>query len=817
MARVDPAVTSFNSGEFSPRILGRVDIQKYSSGCEELQNFLIMPYGGITRRPGTYYAGEVKTSATKTRLIPFQFSTEQAYIIEMGNEYMRFYKDNGQIIVEAADVSDFDPTSTYTGGAGEYAKVGNYYSLDCGSSKYLYVSAPYGTDTTGKTVAVEIAADDNLAVTYVAGAITISLANTTAAKNKASLIQAALRLADASVDDWYVTENAAYAAARPVAGVTIAATSATAGDTIYLCSSDVNGNADNTSLFPPIATSYWTTQIAYEIETPYLEADLFEIQYVQSADVMYFVHPDYAPAKLSRTGHTSWTLEEIDYSTGTNRPALMDENTTATTITPSAATGNITLTASTAIFNSGHVGSIWKVNTGYVKITGYTNTTTVSGTVLYSGTTTGTSAYTEWSEGAWSDYRGYPRCVNFYEQRLFLAATEYQSQTVWGSQTADYENMEVGSDDSDGLSYTLASGQVNAIRWMIGGRGMALGTSGGIFVMSSGTNAEALTPTNVKVDLDTTYGSSTAIPKKIGNFVYYMQRNDRTLREFSYSWDIDSFVALDMTLLADHITESGVVEMDYQQSPFNILWCVRADGTIAALTRQLDQQVIGWSRIVTDGLFESVAVIPNGEEDQVWVVVNRTINGSTVRYVEYFKPVEFGDDQEDAYFVDCGLTYDSTPVSTVTGLGHLEGEEVQVLADGATHPNCTVSSGAITLDVSASVIHVGLAHDPVLLTLRSEGGSQIGTSQGKKKRINNVTIRMYRTLGIKIGSSDKQDDVYFRDSTMAMDEAVPLFTGDKMIHLPNGWEEGGQLYLTSDYPLPITVIAMFPRIDVSDF
>lgn len=895
MSKYDPILANFNAGEFSPLLHGRVDIEKYRSGCAELQNFLIMPYGGVNRRPGTKYVAEVKTSAKATRLIPFQFSTTQAYIIELGDLYMRFYKDNGQISVDAGDLSDFDPTAAYDT-AGDFVKIGDYIELDCGADKLLHVSAPYGESTAGKTVAVTIAAGDALAVNYAAGAISIELANTTPAKNSADLIQAALRLADASTDDWYVTENATYAAARPTAGVNLGATALTAGDEIHFCIQAVTGNATNTSVFPTntVDTGYWTEQDIYEIATTYAEADLFEIQYCQSADTMYLVHPDYEPSKLTRSGHTAWELSAIDYSANPNRPALMDDNTSATTITPSADAGaGITLTASTSIFDADHVGSIWRIKSGYAEIVGFTSGTVVTANVLYSGNlATGPAATTDWAEGAWSDYRGYPSCINFYEQRLFFAATTDQPQAAWGSVTAEYENMETGADASDALSYTIASGQVNAIKWMIGGRGLALGTSGGIFVMSSGGSSEALTPDNVKVDLDTTYGAADILPKKIGNFVYYVQRNDRTMREFSYSWDIDSFVSLDMTLLAEHITESGVVEMDYQQSPYNMLWCVRSDGTIATLTRQIDQQVIGWARQVTDGDFESVAIIPNGEEDQVWFVVNRNIDGSDVRYVEYMMPIEFGDYQEDCYFVDSGLSYDAPVVisgitkanpgvvttatahgfsngntvkirkvvgmtevneveftvanaaantfelsgvntsaytayvsggevrkctTSISGLSHLEGEEVQVLADGASHPDETVASGAITLDLSSDIVHVGLGYTPAVKTLRAEGGSAQGTAQGKKKRIAKVMIRLYRSLGVKIGSDELNDDIYFRDSSMSMDEPVDLFTGDKDIHFPIGWETTGQIYITSEQPLPMTIICLAPRLDVSDY
>lgn len=254
----------------------------------------------------------------------------------------------------------------------------------------------------------------------------------------------------------------------------------------------------------------------------------------------------------------------------------------------------------------------------------------------------------------------YPSCVSIYEQRLFFANTNNDPQKMWGSVSDDYEDMTGGPDADDALTYVIGSEQVNAIRWLSAGRVLGVGTLGGIFSLSSGSDEAALTPTNVVVKRETSYGALGIVPKKIGNNVFYVQRNGKTIREFSYSYDIDEYTAFDSTLLAEHITGNGIVNMDYQQSPYNMLWCVRSDGVMAVLTRQIEQEVIAWSRIITDGYFESVAVIPgDGGDDEVWVVVKRFIDNAWVRYVEYFKPMDFGDEQEDAFFVDCGLTLDS--------------------------------------------------------------------------------------------------------------------------------------------------------------
>ena len=668
--KASPIINSFTTGEWSPKLNGRVDVEQYYQSAESLLNMIVEFYGGAKKAPGTYFVAEVKDSSLDTIVKRFVFSDEQAYIIEIGNLYMRFYKDKGQIIKAASDVSDFDPTSSYTA-AEDYIKVGNYLDLDCGSDKYLYVSTPYGTDTSGKTLEVEIAGGDTLAVTYTAGAIKISLANSTPAKNSADLIQTALRSSDSAIDDWYVTENAAYAAARPTAGVTLAEAALIDCDLIYYCIATVAGNGTNTSLFPPIETSYWSEQTSYEIATPYLTADIRNLQFAQTGDIIYITHPDYPQAKLSRSGHTSWTLAVIDYSAGSLRPGFMDDNVTTITITPSATTGTITLTASEAIFDETHVGSIWGISTmsdvnGWVKITVVASgglKTTATAEVLYGGTLAGTSAYTAWREAAWSGYRGYPRAVTMHEGRLYYGYTAGQPQAVWGSTIWAYEHFYIGTGDSDSLSFKMDTIEIEVIKWLFSSAELLVGTSGGVHAFGTGSDVLAITPTNVRRKKKTSYGASLVKPFQIGSNVYYWQEYNRILREYAYSLDVDNYRANEATAFSEHISESGIVDMAYQQSPFNILWCVRADGKLAVFTRQIEQKVAGWALHETNGFYESVAVIPTSSYDEVWFVVRRTIDGVTKRYIEYMVAPEF-DEQQDAFFVHSGLIQDDPKVIT---------------------------------------------------------------------------------------------------------------------------------------------------------
>lgn len=674
MARVAVQLTNFTGGELSPRLDGRNDLAKYSSGCKTLENMIVYPHGSAARRPGTQFVAEVKDSTKKVRLIPFEFSTTQTYMLEFGNQYIRFYKDNGVILDGASP---------------------------------------------------------------------------------------------------------------------------------------------------------------YEIATPYLEADLFDIKYAQSADVMYICHPNYAPRKLSRTGHTAWTLVADVFTNG----PFMDHNIETTTLTPSHKTvgATTTVTASSVVgINGGQgflttdVGRFLHIKDGHLKITSRTSSTVVVGTVIVDlGITT---PETDFALGSFSDTTGYPACVTFFEQRLVFAGTRAEPQTIYFSKSGDYENMDDGYHqtiaDDDAIVYTIASNQVNAIRFMTATRTLIIGTAGGEFAVSGGGTDSAITPTNILIKRQSNHGAANVDAIAVGNAILFLQRAKRKIRELAYNFDVDGYVAPDMTILAEHISESGITQIAYQQEPNQIIWCVRTDGQLIGLTYQREQQVVAWHRHIFGGSFgsgdavcESVAVIPSDDDEyQTWVTVKRTINGVTKRYVEYLHTFNFDEtDNTDFNFLDSQLNYSGTSTTTISGLGHLEGQTVAVLANGSTHPRKVVSSGSITLDRPATKVKVGLPYVSLLQTMRLDAGSQDGTSQGKTKRIFDITLRIYESIGIEVGPDlDNMERIPFRSSANAMDVAIPVFTGDKEIEFRGNYETDGYVYVRQDQPLPLTILSLYPRLVTND-
>jgi hypothetical protein len=617
---------------------------------------------------------------------------------------------------------------------------------------------------------------------------------------------------------------------------------------------------------------------------------------------MYICHPDYSVKKLSRTGHTSWTITEVDFTDG----PYLDDNTTTTTFTMSAHTvgAGRTLTASaiTGIndntgFQTIDIGRLIRFKTGYAEITARTSTTVVTVEVLQDMTSS--TASTDWAMGAWSEYTGYPSCVSFYEQRLVFAGTESQPQTLFFSKSGDYESMDENRGgtivDDDAIIYTIASNQVNAIRFLSATRTLIVGTVGGEFSVSGGGTDDPVTPTNILIKKQSNNGCANIDAIPVGNVTLFLQRAKRKIRELAYNFDVDGYVAPDMTILAEHITETGINEMSYQQEPNQLIWCVRQDGRLVCLTYQREQQVVAWHKHIFGGAFgtgiavcESIATIPtNDKEYQTWVVVKRTINGVTRRYVEYLNEFDFDEtDNTEFNFLDSQLSYAgatttlnttintsvtsviltsatsftttgtvkidnelitytgistntltgctrgtnsttaashtagatvSQVVNSVTGLEHLEAQAVSVLANGATHPERTVASGAISLARFVNKVKVGLPYTSILQTMRIDAGSQNGTSQAKTKRIYNITVRLYESIGVEVGPNlDNMESIPFRSSANPMDQSIPVFTGDKEVEFRGNYETDGHIFVRQTQPLPLTVLSLYPELITND-
>lgn len=1014
MSKVSPIKTSFASGEWSPLLYGRVDLEQYPNGCKRMRNALARIYGPAQNRPGSFYVAETKDSSKKSRLLRFAFNRSDAYAIEMGDKYFRFFTKSGRVVKDAAPGIDsytkllahFDGTDAakaYTAvggqkfsfvadaqldtaqkkfgtasllldGTGDYIslpasddfnfgsgdftidawvrfhdKTGNnaicgqgiagvgsfYFSYDGTSWRYLDVLSGLniaGADAIDNDTWYHIALVRNGSTFTIyrdgvakgtgtfAGTLTKYTSNFSIGEAIYSGATTGLSyFFDGWIDEFRVSKGIArwteaftpQAFAYGGAADWLTDTDYEVGD--YVSESDIVYicTADHTSgtFADDLASGYWSTTETLEVDHAYAEADLFDIHYVQNKDVTVLVHEDYTQKQLTRLSASSWKIEDMEFKGG----PFLDDNITTITITPSATTKDaiITLTASAPIFESGHVGSFWKIAgtvgdpavQGYVKVTAYTSPTVVSALVME--TLSSSAATTSWAEGAWSAVRGYPSRVTYHQGRLHFARTPYEPQKGWASKPYEYTDFTPGADAGDAISYKLETNESNDIRWIASSKVPVLGTFGGDFVINSGNANEPLAPDNVTASNQTNWASEAIQPVKIGNRFYYVQSPGRKIRELYFLWDEDSYKSVDVTPFSEHLTVSEIKDMAFQQNPDGVLWCVLNDGKMAAMTREIDQMVLAWSSHYTDGYYESVCCIPDADEtfDQVWAIVNRTIGGSTVRYVEYFSNPDIPERQDQCFYVDSGLRYDAfqltedasatlslsaktgsitftssadyfsagdvgkrirvidtstgevlgeatitaytsakivvgssrtnfdatsyvagawgVSVTSVSGLGHLEGEEVSILADGGViffDDKKTVVSGSVSLENPYFVVAVGLPYESIVEPLPIDAGSATGTSQGKKKRIYQVGLKIYRTLGIEMGGDDDSlDKVQLRNQQTLMGLPEALYTGEiePMPFNANVTTEA-TVVIKQRRPLPMCIMAIMPLMDEWD-
>jgi len=467
-------------------------------------------------------------------------------------------------------------------------------------------------------------------------------------------------------------------------------------------------------------------------------------------------------------------------------------------------------------------------DTGYAKITVFTSATVVTAvvqeddggiSVLPHNVVGASNATKKWSLGAFDGDQGFPRAVAFYEERLYFAGTTGQPQSIFGSVTADFENHTPGTEDDKAVNITIASDQVNVIKHLLPARFLQVLTTSSEFTLSGGTGTTPVTPTNINVLRETTFGSSDIRPLRAGNSTILIQKGLEKVKEITFDLDTDGLLGVDLSILADHLPRGGLTDMIWQQEPELILWFVHSDGGLIGLTYDRANGAVGWHDhdLGGSGIVESITAIPSGAEDQVYLSVKRTINGATVRHIETLTTIDFGDDVGDAFYVDSGLTYSGSATTTITGLNHLEGETVAILADGAAHADKTVSGGSITLDRSSSKVHVGYSYSSIVETLRMEAGADDGIAQGKIKRIHGVTARFFKSVGAEIGPDvNNLDRLPFRDSSMDMDTAIPLFSGDKEIFFPSGYDNDARVVIRQNQPLPMTVLAIVRRSNTFD-
>lgn len=675
---------SFSGGEISRELYGRVDLAKVQSALDTCRNFVVMPHGVISNRPGFQFVREVKDSTKFTRLIQFSFSTTQTFCIEMGAGYFRFH-------------------------------------------------------TLGATL--------------------------------------------------------------------------------------MNGD------------------VPYEVNNSYAQEDLAKVKYVQSGDVITMVHPSYPPMELKRLGNLNWTFTAITFASQTAAP--IGAASVATYATPGTDKKfKYVVTALNSLgYEESPASSPTTEVTNDLTITGNYNTITwseVTGSIRYNvykyangnyGYIGQTNALTFTDDNIIADMthtipmidatfntaNNYPSTVAYYEQRRFFAGTNNQPQNIWATQSASDYNMSysIPSQASDSLRFKIAAQRANAIKHLVPALDLIVLTASTEWRIYAGSGS-ALTASTTTIKAQAQNGVSDVAPITVGNYILYAQSQGGHLREMSYQWQSSGYTSNDLCLLAPHLFDfNTIADMTFSRAPTPVLWCINNNGALLGLSYIPEQQVSAWSKHdTTNGLFESCVTVTENNSDVLYVVVNRTIGGVTKRYIECLHSRNFIT-PADAFFVDCGLTYNGVSTTTVNGLTHLEGQTVSILGDGAVMPQQVVMGGSITLPFACSKVQVGLpiTADAITTPVVIQGDSSMG--QSRVKNVNKGWIRVFNSGMFYVGpSANKLTPIKSRHFE-SPGSAPDLITDEVPLTIMSHFSQSGQVMVRQSDPLPLTIVYVATEVAIA--
>lgn len=906
---------SFAAGELDPLLYSRVDLAKYHTGCRTLLNWFVHAQGGASNCPGTAFVGELQNSAKTGRLIPFQFSTLQTYVLEFGDLSLRFITNGGYILESTTAISAItkanpgvvtDNGHGYTTGDRVYlASIGGMTQLN---GRYVTVTVTgantysIGIDTTGfttytsggtaarvYTVTTPYAYGDLASLKYEQSADTMTLmhqsypakkltrttntawtlANITFAPSQAAPTVTAgsgyqitaindttgeesLGSATTGTLSWApltgCTSYNVYKASNNVYGFIGIANAPSGGGSVTFTDGGITADTQNTppQQRQPFGLNTITGATITAAGTGYSSptATIVDPGGGTGATMTLTVSGGaITVAAVTAAGRNYSNAAYVSIAGGAGTGATLSFTYTESVSTPGwYYISGVTVTAGGSGYHSGAYVQIIRSTDGFVSPQVVTLT-------VAAGVVTGASVVLSGDAYAYYDQVTYfvqsasivdstgsggavsltltanastnPGCSTYYDGRQWFAGTANQPQTLWGSVSGAFNNMSVSvpTRDSDAITRTLASRQVDAIKHMVPLTQLILLTSGAEWKVSAGSS-DVITPAQFTAKPQSYNGCSDIRPLVLNDILLYTTASKKKVRGLQYQWAADTWTGPDYSLLSQHLFDTyGLTAWAYARDPFSIVWGVRADGTALAFTFQAEQQVYAWARrTMTNGSIEDVCVVQEGTESAVYFIVNRTIGGATKRYVERMASRTFAT-ISDAWFLDCALEYSGASSANMTGLWHLAGEAVYALADGKVQGPFTVSaSGGVTLTTAATKAIIGkIIPDADLETLDVEQPDQSGSLQGRKKKINHVTVSLKNSanVGLKAGPSGGQGTplLYaFKSKDIANPLASapstdPALTTDLMTQIAApSWDwHGRTLIRVSNSPLPYTV------------
>lgn len=580
------------------------------------------------------------------------------------------------------------------------------------------------------------------------------------------------------------------------------------------------------------------------LTSPYTAAELYEISYCQTGDILWLAHPNHSLYKLYRTGSLgsyTWHLEAVSLNASISAPGtptVAFERNNSDDSAPLGYTlrykvcavdadGNLSLPSAAGSADGKHP-SDWVVgNRAVISWTAVTDAVEYnvyreeSGYFGFIGVSTGTSFIdtnyqADTADTPPEDWNPFangnnPSTVCVHQQRLVLAGTKTEPQVFYMSRAGDFTNFRKSRplQDDDPIEYGVASGSIDAITWVASFGDLLLGTAGAEY-KATGPDG-IITAKKVQISTQSFWGSSRLGPLIIGNSILHVQRHGGRVRDMFYSLEKDGYAGNDLSILAPHLFDGHkILQWTYQQTPNSNVWCVREDGVLLCLTYLKEHEIYGWSRHTTRGKIISACSISGDDSDVLMLVVERTINNVTKYFLERLEePFDDTTDITDAFFVDCGVKVTAAePAKTFEGFSHLEGEDVAVLADGSPVEGVTVKNGAITVPYQCSTVIAGLAYTSILETMPVEADVQgTGSTLGKRRAYGRSIVRVAHTVGGKFGAFG--DEMYeFPYLPEYWGQACVPYTGDLEIVVPSGQRADTTFLLTQEKPLPFHVVAV---------
>lgn len=862
---------AFSAGELAPGLWARSDLAKYQSGLKVAKNIFVHAHGGASNRAGLEFIGRTRAGA-KANLIPFVYDAEtnQTYNLEFSDKKIRFYRAGSPILEPAKAISAISIASpgVFNSAAHGFSDGDEVFIAGiAGPSDLNNRNAIVRTVTTNtftlQTILGTVISTVGMPE-YAGGGTVRRLYEVTTPYEQQHVSQlvfaqendvmyithssyAPRKLSRLADNNWALSVPTLAPAMAPPTGLDGTAffkrQSGNKSNFLYRVTAVSSSNAESAASSDVfIAVQYenedgrrvrltWNAvsgadsyrvyrtngDIGILADTPNTSVELDQTQYVGDGTAYPTIADPGAPATPTGLSISIVFGEVLKYKVA----AISDD--TGEESKPSAAfslrndmsfAGNRNILVWNAVAGAGSY-VIYRQDNGRYGYLGTSDSTTFTDENITADLSSGPQK----GSNPFASVNKYPAAVTFFEQRLAMGGTIENPAGVWLGQSANYENF--GSSEpikaSDAITFRIRSKERNQVRALSEMRGLGVFSSAGEFVVSGGSE-DFLTPSNINVKKQGNRGSSNMVqPINVGDVTLFAQARGCVVRDFSYEFANDSFVGRDLTVMARHLFNKGrkIVSWAYSQSPHSIVWAILDNGQCVSLTYMREHEVWAWTRHETAGLFEAVNVVPEDEEDAVYFIVKRRVQGTDQRFIERLH-TRLITNATDGFFVDSGLTYSGSPQTTVTGLHHLEGETVVACADGNVFTNLTVTDGKVTLPQAASLIHVGKSYEAMLKTLDLDLGAMqgLGSTSGRLKSVAAVTMKVEETRGIWVGPREDKLTELVQRQYESWDEATQLATGDVELTVQPDWTKGGTIVIKQPNPLPMTILSILPDVRV---